>query len=212
MASRALADFLSNMTFGHGGPIKPFAATLVVAGDRIASKNFRVLVGIFPTVNEFFRPLPNFSDSYRIFPTATDFFRRNTTVFSRHIPTFLSPNRCALFRYIPSPFPDLHPPIPSPHAPNPPSHLARPTPSSAASRRRPPARNNRILPTKSPNFADRNTEFYRQTPQLSDRTTEFYRQTPHLSDRTTEFCRQTPKLSNITGQRAHLFTVSTSQG
>ena len=36
MASRALADFLNNMIFGHSGPVKQFAATLGVrgTGDR----------------------------------------------------------------------------------------------------------------------------------------------------------------------------------
>ena len=34
MASRALADFLNNMIFGHSGPVKQFVATLGVTVDR----------------------------------------------------------------------------------------------------------------------------------------------------------------------------------
>ena len=141
----------------------------------IASKNFRGLVGIFPTATECFRQLQIFSDSYRFFPTKND-------RYFRHIPTFLSPNRRSLFRYIPSPFPDPQSRPPTPRT-RPPIRPGRPRrkPLPAAGRLR-PARNNRILPTKSPNCADRTTNFYRQTPKLSDRTTEFYRQTPKLSD------------------------------
>ena len=34
MASRALADFLNNMIFGHSRPVKQVVATLGVTGDR----------------------------------------------------------------------------------------------------------------------------------------------------------------------------------
>ena len=34
MASRAIADFLNNTIFGQSGPVKQFASTLGVTGDR----------------------------------------------------------------------------------------------------------------------------------------------------------------------------------
>ena len=37
MASRALADFLNKMTFGHSAPVKQFAAALGTTGDSAGS-------------------------------------------------------------------------------------------------------------------------------------------------------------------------------
>ena len=112
---------------------------------RYFSSNYR----IFPT-------LPYFSDSYRIFPTATEFYRQ-ASIFSdkkcsiRHIPTILPPNRCVLFRYIPSPFPD--PPIPSSHPRS--RHPILP----ARPRRAPPPAACHLHET---------TKIYRQSPNFAD--------------------------------------------
>ena len=118
-----------------------------------------------------------------------------------------------------SPPPYPHPPIQSPQPPIPPSHPTRPAPSSASSRRRLSARNDRILQTQSPNFADKITNF-------ADRITEFrnrYRMLPtatEFADRITEFRRQLPNFANSyrflptlqRRTRAHLLTVSIFQG
>ena len=140
-----------------------------------------------------------FSDSYLIFPTATEFSRqlphdRNFPTAWRQVPFFFSeklffsdffdiflhsymrlpPNRCVLFRYIPSLFPNLHPPISPPYTPIPP-----PTPSC------PPVPVERSFPplaacTKRPSFT------------FTDTITEICRQLPNLADRSTGNCRQLP--------------------
>ena len=98
------------------------------------------------------RQLLNFSNSYRILTTGTDFFRQKTSDFPQNIPMFLPRNRCVLFRYISSPFPDL--PIPSPHPPilPPPSDSAGPV----ERRLQPPITCPNL---KRPNFTDTITEF-----------------------------------------------------
>ena len=151
------------------------------ASLRIAPDNSRCFTNIFPTATAFFRQLTIFTDSYRIsrqvlvqeftkFNTNMDhvFSDEKRPIFS-YIPTFLPPNCCGLFMYIPSSFP-------------------YPTPRSIPLKSRSRVPICCFLPLATfmirTNFADRITKILLTATQFYP-DTESYQQTPNFTDRNT---------------------------
>ena len=114
---------------------------------------------IFPTANEFYRQLTNFTTGTEFYRQEPFFSRRKTPDCARHIPTFLHPNRCVLFRYIPSSFPTS---TPLSRPPTPLSRLPPSGPAGPVEIRFPPL----AACTKQTNFTDTITEFCQQLLML----------------------------------------------
>ena len=168
-----------------------------VQAGSIASEKFRGFTGILSTGSGFYRTVPSSTDRHRILPTVTEFYRRHRFILTKsvwflltlyYVPT--SEPLCFV-QVHPLTFPRPPPLIPSPHPPIQPPHPARPAlaPSSAASLRWPPARNDRIsltgtvfyLTTERPNCKKSGSMSHREIawPSASATPTILHLLRPH---------------------------------